>query len=248
MKPYIVGITGASGVVYGIRFVQVLAELGYEIALVISKAGWLVIQEELRIPNKTSLRASQGNNGGRSNPGFEIASSPAAPRNDEAKGVLLGALNPLKECLEPFFESKLLERISLYSNDDFTAPIASGSYPTQGMVIIPCSTGTLGCMANGVSQHLIHRAAECTLKERRCLVVVPRETPMSVIQLENLLKLARAGVRVLPASPAFYSGARTIQDLVDFVVGKVLDALEIPHAVYPRWTGKTVGVRASDED
>ena len=209
MRPYIVGITGASGVLYGIRFVQILAELGQEIALVISKAARLVIQEELNV----SLRSLVD-----------------------------------KEELKVFFEPKLLERISLYSNEDFTAPIASGSYPTQGMVIIPCSTGTLGCVANGISSHLIHRAAECTLKEGRRLVVVPRESPLSVIQLENLLKLARVGVRVLPASPAFYSGAETIQDLVDFVVGKVLDSLEISHAVYPRWTGRTVPVSGSDED
>ena len=209
MKPYVVGVTGASGVLYGIRFVQVLTELGYDTALVISKSARLVIQEEL--------------------------------------GITLPSLVD-KEEFKVFFEPQLLERISLYSNDDFTAPIASGSYPTQGMVIIPASAGTLGCVANGISHHLIHRAAECTLKEGRRLVVVPRETPLSVIQLENLLKLARAGVRVLPASPAFYSGAETIQDLVDFVVGKVLDALEIPHAVYPRWTGRTVKITEADEN
>lgn len=201
MKPYVVGITGASGVLYGIRLVQVLAELGYDMALVLSKAAPLVIQEEL--------------------------------------GVSLRSLVD-KEELKVFFEPKLLERISLYANEDFTAPIASGSYPTQGMVIIPCSTGTLGAIAHGVSNHLIHRAAECTLKEGRRLVIVPRETPLSAIQLENMLKLSRLGVCVLPASPAFYAGAQTIQDLVDFLLGKVLDSLEIPHTLYPRWTGKTV--------
>lgn len=216
MKPYVVGMTGASGAVYGVRFVQVLAELGHEIALVISKAAWLVIQEELH-PLTPSLSPQGG------------------------EGRVRGGS---RQSLEPLFESKVLERITLYSNKDFTAPLASGSYPTQGMVIIPCSAGTLGCVANGVSSHLIHRAAECTLKEGRRLVVVPRETPLSVIQLENLLKLARSGVRVLPASPAFYSGAQTIQDLVDFVVGKVLDVLEISHAVYPRWTGKDFGVKS----
>jgi len=199
-KPTVVGITGASGVLYGIRFVQVLAELGYEIALVISDAAALVIREEL--------------------------------------GVLLGDLAE-KSALKDLFELSILDRISLYPNHDLTAPIASGSYPTHGMVIIPCSTGTLGHLASGASTNLIHRAAECTMKEGRRLVVVPRETPLSVIQLENLLKLARAGVRILPATPAFYSGAQTIQDLVDFLVGKVLDAMEIPHAVYPRWTGRS---------
>ncbi len=198
MKPYVVGITGASGAVYGIRFVQVLAELGYEVALVVSDAARLVIQEELGI----SL------------------SSPTE-----------------KQAFQTFFEPKALERITLYSNRDFTAPIASGSYPTQGMVIIPCSTGTLGHIAGGAVTNLIHRAVECHLKEGRRLVIVPRETPLSAIQLENLLKLARLGVRVLPASPAFYSGAQSIQNLVDFIIGKTLDVLEIQHAVYPRWTG-----------
>ena len=201
MKPYVVGMTGASGAIYGIRFVQVLTELGYEAALVISDAARLVIQEEL--------------------------------------GVSLRSLTE-KESFEGLFETQHLTRLSLYSCKDLTAPIASGSYPTQGMVIIPCSTGTLGHTANGVTQNLIHCAAECTLKEGRRLVVVPREAPLNAIHLENLLKLARLGVRVVPASPAFYSGAQTIQDLVDFMVGKVLDSLEIPHTLYPRWTGKTV--------
>lgn len=201
MKPYVVGITGASGVIYGIRFTQVLTELGFDVALVISKAARLVIEEEL--------------------------------------GILLRNVAD-KEGLKAFFEADSLSRITVYSSEDLAAPIASGSYPTQGMAIIPCSTGTLGHVANGVTANLIHRAAECTLKEGRRLVIVPRETPLGTIQLENLLKLARAGVRILPASPAFYSGAQTIQDLVDFIVGKVLDAFEISHAVYPRWTGKVV--------
>ena len=199
VKPYVVAITGASGAIYGVRFVQVLAELGYEAALVISKPARLVIEEELGI----SLRSITD-----------------------------------KEALKVLFDSNVLERINLYSPEDLAAPVASGSYPTHGMIIIPCSTGTLGHIASGVTANLIHRAAECTLKEGRRLVIVPRETPLSPIHLENLLRLARLGVRVLPASPAFYSGAQTIQDLVDFIVGKVLDSLEIPHAVYPRWTGR----------
>ena len=117
------------------------------------------------------------------------------------------------------------------------APIESGSYPTIGMVIIPTSTTCFSKIANGISESLIERAAECMIKEGRRLVVVPRETPLSAIHLENLLKLSRLGVRVVPAIPAFYSGAQTIEELVDFVVGKVLDQLEIPHALYQRWTG-----------
>jgi 4-hydroxy-3-polyprenylbenzoate decarboxylase len=200
MKPYVVGITGASGAVYGVRFVEVLAELGHDVALILSDAARLVIQEELGMTLRSTTE---------------------------------------RESLKDLFRPEVLARLSLYSNKDFTAPVASGSYPTQGMVIVPCSTGTLGHVANGAVTTLVHRAAECTLKEGRRLVLVPRETPLSAIQLENMLKLARLGVRILPASPAFYSGAKNLQDLVDFIVGKTLDVLEIPHTVYPRWTGRT---------
>jgi 4-hydroxy-3-polyprenylbenzoate decarboxylase len=137
------------------------------------------------------------------------------------------------------FNSETVNRIIYYPYHQMTAPIASGSYPTQGMVIVPSSTATFAKIANGISQSLIERAAECTIKEGRKLVIVPRETPLSAIHLENLLKLARLGVRIVPAIPAFYSGAQKIEELVDFVVGKVLDQLEIPHTLYRRWVGST---------
>ena len=129
-------------------------------------------------------------------------------------------------------------KIHLHVFHDFTAPIASGSYPTEGMVVIPCSMGTLGAIASGLSQNLIHRAADCTIKEGRKLILVPRETPLSAIHLENMLKLSRLGVRIVPAMPAFYSGQQSIQELIDFMVGKTLDQMGIPHALYPRWVGK----------
>ena len=108
------------------------------------------------------------------------------------------------------------------------------------MVVIPCSTGTLGSIAHGISSNLIHRAAEVSLKERRPLIVVPRETPLSQITLQNMLTLAQAGVHVVPASPGFYHGPASIQDLVDFVVGRVLDLMKIPHQLTQRWTGVPV--------
>lgn len=123
---------------------------------------------------------------------------------------------------------------------DFTSPLASGSFPTQGMVISPCSTGTLGSVAHGISQNLIHRAAEVSLKERRPLIVVPRETPLSAITLQNMLSLAQAGAHVVPASPGFYHDPTSIQDLVDFVVGRVLDLMKIPNEMSKRWTGMPV--------
>ncbi len=120
---------------------------------------------------------------------------------------------------------------------DLASPLASGSFPTSGMVIIPCSTGTLGSVAHGISSNLIHRAAEVSLKERRPLIVVPRETPLSQITLQNMLALAQAGVHVVPASPGFYHAPKEIGDLVDFVVGRVLDLMKIPHQLSKRWTG-----------
>ncbi len=123
---------------------------------------------------------------------------------------------------------------------DLASPLASGSFQTQGMVIIPCSTGTLGSVAHGISSNLIHRAAEVCLKERRPLILVPRETPLSQITLQNMLTLAQAGAHLVPASPGFYHGPSSIQDLVDFVVGRVLDGMKIPHGLTKRWTGMPV--------
>ena len=120
---------------------------------------------------------------------------------------------------------------------DLASPLASGSFPTSGMVIVPCSTGTLGSVAHGISSNLIHRAAEVCLKERRPLIVVPRETPLSSITLQNMLTLTQAGAHVVPASPGFYHQPRQISDLVDFIVGRVLDLMKIPHTLSKRWIG-----------
>ena len=113
--------------------------------------------------------------------------------------------------------------------------MASGSNPGDGMAICPCTMGTLGAIANGLADNLIERAADVMLKERRPLVLVPRETPLSAIHLENMLTLARAGAVILPPSPGFYTRPRSIDDLIDFVVARVLDHLAVPHALVPRW-------------
>lgn len=192
MKPYIVAVTGASGVVYGLRLLEVLADQKIPVELVVSDAAKIVMKEELE--GRTPFSAK------------EMGSDPL---------------------------------IHLHGFHDFTAPIASGSYPTEGMVIIPCSMGTLGAIASGLSQNLIHRAADCTIKEGRKLILVPRETPLSAIHLENMLKLARLGVKIVPPMPAFYGARQTVSDIVDFVTGKVLDQMGIPHMLYPRWVGTT---------
>jgi 4-hydroxy-3-polyprenylbenzoate decarboxylase len=123
----------------------------------------------------------------------------------------------------------------VFGREDWMAPVASGSNPADAMVICPCSMGTLAAVAHGLADNLIERAADVMLKERRPLVLVPRETPFSVIHLENMLALARAGAAIVPPSPGFYDRPELVADLVDFVVARVLDQLAVPHRLGPRW-------------
>ncbi|CDM64406.1 UbiX family flavin prenyltransferase [Pyrinomonas methylaliphatogenes] len=131
-------------------------------------------------------------------------------------------------------ESKLIQ---LHRLDNLAAPPSSGSHPQAGMIIAPCSMGTLGAIASGAGTNLIHRAADVTLKEGRTLVLVPREAPYNAIHLENMLKLVRAGARIIPASPAFYHRPQTIEELVDHLVYRILDQFGIPHSQRTRWGG-----------
>jgi flavin prenyltransferase len=201
-KPIIVAITGASGSVYGLRLVYVLAELGHQIALTVSEGARVVMREE--------------------------------------HGLMLRTIEN-DEFLRGLYPEHVINRITYYAPGNLAAPIASGSYPTRGMFVMPASTNTFSKMANGISDTLVERAAECVMKEGRQLIVVPRETPLSAIHLENLLKLARLGVRIVPAVPGFYAGAHQVDELVDFVVGKTLDQLQIEHTLYRRWTGSQAG-------
>jgi 4-hydroxy-3-polyprenylbenzoate decarboxylase len=125
----------------------------------------------------------------------------------------------------------------ILSNKDLGAAIASGSHDCEGMVIVPCSMKTLAGVAHGLSRSLVERAADVMLKERRRLVIVPRETPMSLPQLKNMVLAAEAGATILPAMPAFYQMPKTLDDLADFMAGKILSALGVPHALYPKWEG-----------
>jgi 4-hydroxy-3-polyprenylbenzoate decarboxylase len=132
-------------------------------------------------------------------------------------------------------ENDLPSGVAVYDENDFTAPFASGSFLSKGMAVVPCSMGTLAAIANGISQNLIHRAADVCLKERRRLVLVPRETPLNAIHLRNMLRLSQAGGIILPAMPGFYHQPRAVEDLVRFVVARIMEQFRIPHDLLPPW-------------
>ena len=127
------------------------------------------------------------------------------------------------------------EQLRVFGREEWFAPAASGSNPPDAMVICPCTMGTLGAVAAGLADNLIERAADVVLKERRTLILVPRETPFSQIHLENMLKLVRCGAVILPANPGFYHRPENVGELVDFVVARILDHLAIAHDLMPRW-------------
>lgn len=127
------------------------------------------------------------------------------------------------------------EQLKVFGKNEWFAPPASGSNPADAMVICPASMGCVSAISTGSSEHLIERAADVCIKEKRQLIIVPRETPLSAIHLENLLKLAKLGITILPPSPGFYTHPRSIDDMVDFVVARILDHLNIPHQLQPKW-------------
>jgi 4-hydroxy-3-polyprenylbenzoate decarboxylase len=128
--------------------------------------------------------------------------------------------------------------IRLCRNDDLFAPVASGSSAPTAMVVLPCSMGTLGRINHGISSNLLERSADVCLKQRRTLIVCPRETPLNTIHLRNMLSLSEMGVQIVPAMPAFYQHPKTLEDLVDFVVGRVLETLGFAHTLYPPWNAR----------
>ncbi len=145
-------------------------------------------------------------------------------RPGEAKAALLARLG----AVDP-------EKLVIFGREEWFAPVASGSNPPDAMIVCPCSMGTLAAIAQGLADKLIERAADVVLKEGRKLILVPRETPLSAIHLENMLRLARAGAVILPPSPGFYHHPQSVAEVVDFIVARVLDQLAIPHALMQRW-------------
>lgn len=150
---------------------------------------------------------------------FELPSRPA-----EARTALLARFNVAHP-----------ENLQVYGREEWFAPVASGSNPPDAMIVCPCTMGTLASIAQGLSDNLIERAADVVLKEGRKLVLVPRETPFSAIHLENMLRLSRAGAVILPPSPGFYQHPQSVQDIVDFVVARVLDQISVGHTLMRRW-------------
>jgi 4-hydroxy-3-polyprenylbenzoate decarboxylase len=191
LSDYVIGITGASGSIYGVRLIEELASRKHRIDIVITPAGKQVMKEELGV-------------------------------KDFKKIDRLGL-------------SKIKGNIKIWENDDFEAPFMSGSNAPEAVVIIPCSVGKLSAIANGISSNLLERIADVAIKETKQLILVVRETPLSLIHLENMVKVARAGAQILPAIPAFYHHPKKIDDMVNFVVGKVLNLLKIEHQLFKGW-------------
>lgn len=186
MKRIIVGITGATGAIFGVRLLEALGAAGVETHLVLSKWGQQTVEYETGL-TLTDLRARAA---------------------------------------------------VVHGTGNMAATLSSGSFRTEGMVVAPCSMRTVAAIAHGYGETLVHRAADVVLKERRRLVLVPRETPFSEVHLENLLKLARMGVTILPPMPAFYNKPATVDDIVNHIVARVLDQFDIDAAFAKRWDGK----------
>jgi len=225
MNNIVLAITGASGSIYALRLLEVFLAAGKKVHLTISPAAVQVIDLELGLRidlenfNVSQLLPTEKDLSENSKLGSLIAGNP--------DGIAPGSL---------FSDSETIPGNVIYHHyQDFSAGIASGSFLTGGMVICPCSMGTLSSLANGQSTNLIHRAADVHLKEHRKLIVVPRETPLGSIPLGNMKRLSDAGAVILPAMPGFYHNPKTIRDLIDFVVGRICDQLGIEHNLFQRW-------------
>ncbi len=214
-RSIVIAITGASGSAYAVRLLQVLLQQGLPVNLIVSEAGRQVMLQETGI-------------------GFPEDSA----AESEWKSLIAECLSQGQSAgwgFVPMDPQQLSGSLTVHRLRDYSAGIASGSCPTQGMVICPCSTGTLSAIATGASVNLIHRAADVHLKERRRLVLVPRETPLSRIALSNMLTVTDAGAIVLPAMPGYYHEPTAVADLVDFVVARICDQLDVCHDVSRRW-------------
>jgi 4-hydroxy-3-polyprenylbenzoate decarboxylase len=191
MKRFVLAITGASSVVFGVRLLGELLKTS-EVHCIISDHALPIIRDEV---------------------GLDWSPDP-------------------QQAIRTHFTT---DRVFCYRESNMYAPVASGSFMTDGMFVVPCSMKTLSAIANGYASNLIDRAADVTIKEARFLLLAPREMPLSAIHLENMLKLSRIGVRIAPPIPAFYHVPKDLDGVIDFIVGKWLDSVGIPHGLYARW-------------
>ena len=224
-RKIVVAITGASGATYGVRLLEVLLAAGCDIHLTISEAAVEVLKQELDLTvdldNFSPSMLMLDTRAILRDPKLQLLRSMVGISSDSSNvlGVGMGTPGGVHYC----------------HWRDFAAPIGSGSFQTDGMVVCPCSFNSLGAIVHGTSANLIQRAAEVHLKEHRRLVLVPRETPLSLGQIDNMRRAAELGAVVLPAMPGFYHGVKLISDLVDFVVSRICDQLSIPNTLIQRW-------------
>ncbi len=224
-RNFVVAVTGASGSAYAIRLIEVLTTAGCDVQLSISSPAVAVLRQELNL--KVDLDR------------FSVSMLKIELGDDARQDEKLRRLRFLSGIASE--QSNVLSvssgetgKIHYRDYRDLASPLASGSFATDGMVVCPCSAATLGAIASGACTNLIHRAAEVHLKERRRLILVPRETPLSLVCLDNLRRLAEAGAVILPAMPGFYHDPKSIQDLIDFVVARICDQLGIANNLMER--------------
>jgi 4-hydroxy-3-polyprenylbenzoate decarboxylase len=217
--PLVVALTGASGAPYAVRLLGVLLASGRTVELLVSPAAAQVLHDELDIRIDTE----------------HFDAGPLMPAIERSIATCAG------RSLTPASHWPLRYRHHM----DWHAGIASGSFLTDGMVICPCSMSTLGAIATGLSTNLIQRAADVHLKERRKLILGPRETPLNLMQLENMTRCVRAGAVLLPAMPGWYHRPQSLDDMIDFIVGRICDQLNVPHQLLRRWGTDTAGSRES---
>jgi len=232
----VVAITGASGVTYSVRLLEVLLAAGCDVHLVISAAGRCVLEHELDLSvdlenfSPAMLMLDSGET--LRDLKLQLLQRNAGISGDSSNVLGVGAGQP--------------GTLHFHHYQDYLAPLASGSFTTDGMVVCPCSCNTLSAIAHGAAANLIHRAADVHLKERRKLILVPRETPLSLTHIENMKRATQAGAVILPAMPAFYHGVKLIGDLVDFVVARICDQLEIANMLIRPWGGQPSGQSTAD--
>jgi 4-hydroxy-3-polyprenylbenzoate decarboxylase len=232
MKPpknIVVAITGASGAVYSLRLIEVLLATGHDVHLSITPTGAQVIREEmdLRVDLNDFQQADLMLED------VTHASDSKIRMLQASAGIGTADSNVLS------VEAGRPGELHYHHYKNYNAPIASGSFLTAGMVVAPCSGSTLSAVAHASSGNVIQRAAEVHLKERRKLVLVPRETPLSLPHIDNLRRCVEAGAVVLPAAPGWYHGVSTLRDLVDFIVARICDQLGIDNALIKRWGANT---------